>query len=66
MIIDSLPNDKRIESPNRDKKKKQINAFDTEITMFQLGSLLSTKSNGIFYPIKADILHYNRCKIELF
>ncbi len=37
MIIDSLSNDKRIESPNRDKKKKQINAFDTEIVPFARG-----------------------------
>ena len=37
MIIDNLSNDKRIESPNRDKKKKQINAFDTEIVPFARG-----------------------------
>ena len=37
MIIDSLSNDKRIESPNRDKKTKQIKASDTKIVPFARG-----------------------------
>ena len=37
IIIDNLPNDKRIKSPNRDNKIKQIKAPETEIVPFARG-----------------------------